>query len=121
MPLFLHAGHQVRHAFDGLRLFSWLAIGLGLGALLLTWGRLLAWIREPELRPASVLRWGQDENGWYFEIAATGDESWFVETPGGGSVRLVASMLSGTVLRPEADFGEPPIALTSASGIRLAL
>ena len=121
VPLFLHAAHQVRQAFDGLQLVSWLAIGIGAGVLVLTWGRLLAWIREPELRPPSVKRWGQDGLGWYFELERSGVESWFVESASDGRVSLAAAAGEEHLLRPIEPLKGEPTSVVSAGSVRLSL
>lgn len=116
-PPFLHAAHQVRNAFDGLRVASWLAIGLGIGALIVTWGRLLAWIRTPEPRAPSLRRWGQDEQGWYFEIEGGAGQSWRAEAPPESSA-LVAT--EDGLFRPEA-LSAQPASIISSAGVRLRL
>ena len=72
----LHAAHQVRETFDGLAMISWLAIGLATGALVLTWGRFLAWLRSPDAGGARLVRWGEDAEGLYFELRNTSETAW---------------------------------------------
>ena len=117
-PPFLHAVHQVRQAFDGLRAASWLAIGIGTGALILAWGRLLAWIRTPESRPPAVVRWGQDEAGWYFELAGAEGESWEVTA---GAERVALAPGSDGLFRPCGELAARPEAVVSGGGVRLRL
>lgn len=119
--MFLHAAHQVRQAFDGLQLISWLAIGLGVGALVLSWGRLVAWIRAPEQRPPALKRWGEDELGWYFEIERGTEQTWQAESKSGARVALVPVPGEGHLLRPDGELDGRPVTLVSASGLRLSL
>ncbi|MEO8539358.1 MAG: hypothetical protein ABI577_06415 [bacterium] len=118
--LFLHAAHQVRQAFDGLRFASWVVIAVGLGALVVSWGRILTWIRTPEVRGPAVVRWGEDAAGWYFELARAGPGEWFVETGSGERVPLVA-LDGGKLLRPQVRFEGWPSALRSEGEILLRL
>lgn len=115
---FLHAAHQVRQAFDGLRAASWLAIGLGIGALILTWGRLAAWIRTPEPRPPAVVRWGEDEAGWYFELTGAEGETWAVT---GGAWQVALTQGSDGLFRPRSELATRPEAVVSSGGVRLRL
>lgn len=117
-PPFLHAAHQVRQAFDGLRAASWLAIGLGVGALILAWGRLLAWIRNPEPRPPSIVRWGEDDRGWYFELDGAGDDAWQAEAEGHAEDLLPAG---DGLLRPARPLVSRPEFVISSAGVRLRL
>ncbi len=117
-PPFLHAAHQVRQAFDGLRAASWLAIGLGIGALILTWGRLLAWMRTPEPRPPAVVRWGRDEAGWYFELAGAEGESWEVS---GGAGQVALARGADGLFRPRAELASRPEEVVSSGGVHLRL
>lgn len=119
-PLFLHAAHQAREAFDGLRLASWWAIGLAAAVLVLTWRRLLAWVRAPDERGPAVVRWGSDDEGWYFEIARSGERPWDVETPS-GRFPLSSGPGPGAALRPQVRLDERPVALLSGNEIRLRL
>lgn len=116
-PLFLHALHQVRTA-EGLRLASWLAIGLVAGGLLVSWRRLLGWLRTPELRQPTLVRWGNDDTGWFFELADGCGREWFAEA-GGARVRLVPG--GDGLLRPSDTLPAQPSVLTSSDGARLRL
>ncbi|MCC6961410.1 MAG: hypothetical protein IT301_16305 [Dehalococcoidia bacterium] len=116
-PAFLHALHQVRTA-EGLRLASWLAIGLVAGGLLISWRRLLGWFRTPETRPPALVRWGKDDRGWFFELADGGSMVWVAEASD-GSVSLAPD--GAGLLRPAAPLVAQPAALVSDSGIRLRL
>lgn len=117
-PIFLHAAHQVRQAFDGLRAASWLAIGLAVAILLICWGRIVAWFRTPEPRPVAITRWGRDDSGWYFELSRPVGELWEAEA-GGTRVRLRKA--EAGLLRPEAAFEGDPQWLVSERGDRLRL
>ena len=118
MPLpYLHAAHQVRETFGALQLASWLVIGVGLGTLVLTWGRILAWLRAPEeSRAPRLRRWGQDADGHYFELF--GGSDWSVEFADGSRRALVRGP-SGS-LRATASTSRP-VALIAADGMRLPL
>ena len=113
---FFHAAHEVREAFGALQLVSWLAIGLGAGVLVLTWGKIFAWLRTPEARPPSVERWGIDDDGYYFELSAPGE--WSLEMDDGSAHSLELSP-DGT-LRAAVAQGRP-VAVLSSEGARLPL
>ena len=116
---FLHAGHEVREALDGLTLASWLVIGAAVGSLVLTWGRLLSWLRTPDRRDgARLVRWGEDEGGLYFQVAGAADAAWSVEGPDGAVMEL--KMGADGLLRCPAT-EPPPSALISSGGERLTL
>ena len=116
---FLHAGHEVREALDGLTLASWLVIGAAVGALVLTWGRLLSWLRTPDSREgARLVRWGEDESGLYFQVAGARDDAWSAEGSDGATVELITDaegLLRCPAITP------PPSALISSGGERLTL
>lgn len=116
----LHAAHQVRETFDGLAMVSWLAIGVAVGALVLTWGRLLAWLRSPDAAGAQLVRWGEDAEGLYFEVRNTRETAWTLETDG-PPVALHASGTRLLTLRGTPADGSRPVALHSAGGARLPL
>lgn len=116
-PPFLHALHQVRTA-ESLRLASWLAIGLVVGGLLVSWRRLLGWFRTPEARQPTLVRWGNDDAGWFFEIADGGSQDWRAET-GESAVPLIPG--GDGLLRPAEPLAGQPTALVSNDGIRLRL
>lgn len=115
---FLHAAHQVRQAFDGLRAVSWLAIGLIAGAVIVFRGRLVSWVRTPEARAPLLTRWGQDGAGWYFELAAPADGEWRVETANGV---VALTHADDGLLRPPAGQVAQPVALLAPDGSRLRL
>lgn len=119
MPGFLHAAHQARETLGQLELVSWLAIGLGVGVLVLTWGKVIAWLRDPGSPGPSLRRWGADSAGWYFEIANPGPGEWSVVDSAGTAHELAADpgdrffrALAGT---------PPPVALRSSDGFDLTL
>jgi hypothetical protein len=106
----------VRETAGSLQLVSWLIIGVGIGVLVLTWGRILAWIKAPERRPARIQRWGQDDAGYYFELTAPGE--WSVEFEDGTSSALQTD--ADGSLRVSANGGRP-VALIASDGARLPL
>lgn len=118
-PFFLHAAHQVRETLDELRLVSWLAIGLAVGALVLTWGRLLTWLRALDEPGPRILSRGADDRGLFFEIAAAGGASWTVETTA-GRVLPLAQEPGSAIFRTD-HTTEEPTALISSGGVRLTL
>ena len=116
---FLHPAHEVRETFGALRWVSWLVIGLGAGALVLSWGRLVAWIRSPEVASHSRLRrWGEDARGYYFEVAGGRDETWSAVAPD-GSLQPLSNDADGSLRLPTGS--ERPVALLSSGGRRLTL
>ena len=117
-PDFLHAAHNVRNALDGLQLVSWAAIGLGAGALILSWGKILAWLRTPDTHGPDLVRWGEDDGGSYFEVARPGSAIWSAETHDGRALALEVD--SEGLLRTETR-GAEPLALVSSEGARLRL
>ncbi|MGE0599786.1 MAG: hypothetical protein AB7J35_11055 [Dehalococcoidia bacterium] len=118
MPPFLHAAHQLRQT-DGLAMVSWLLIGLAVGAVIISWGQIVAWLRRPD-SPAPLLRaWGRDEHGYYFEIANAQGHEWLVELAGGESMDLTPDA-DGPLFRAGID-GADPVAVRSSSGVRLLL
>jgi hypothetical protein len=116
LPPFLHAGHEVRETFAELRLVSWLVIGLGLGVVVLTWGRIVAWLRAPEARPPRIQRWGEDAKGYYFEVTEPGE--WRVEAAD-GSLHVLEPDADGSLRVPSA--AGRPVALVASGGARLPL
>ncbi|MGE3075331.1 MAG: hypothetical protein AB7N24_16365 [Dehalococcoidia bacterium] len=118
MPLFLHAAHQLRQT-GSLAMVSWLLIGLAVGALIVSWARLLAWLRRPEDSGPSLRAWGLDDRGYYFEIANAEGGEWLVELAGGATSALTPE-IDGPLFRAEAG-GADPVAVRSSSGIRLLL
>ena len=118
-PPVLHAAHDVREALDALTVVSWLVIGIAVGALVLTWGRLLSWLRTPDFREgARLVRWGEDEGGLYFQIAGAADAAWSAEGPDGAVVEL-AQDTEGLLRCPAT--AARPAALISSGGVRLTL
>ena len=116
---FLHAAHQVRDTLGGLQIASWLAIGLAIGALVLSWSRLVAWIRTPDGgEQARVIGWGEDGGGWYFELANGDGASWWAEDESGARAGL--ERVGGRRWRC-ASLNQRPIALVSSGGERLTL
>ncbi len=80
--VFLHQAPY--HLHDGvtvLQVVSWTAIGGGGIALALSWGRIIAWLREDEVRPAPrFVRWGNDDGGWFAEVRhLPPGEEWMAE------------------------------------------
>ena len=116
--VFLHAGHQVREAFNGLEVVSWLVVGLAVGAVVLAWGRLVAWLRSADAEAPRLVRQGRDDGGWFFEVSAAEGVAWSVESPDGSRAPL--SLDAEGLLRPPTAFGEPS-ALVSGEGVRLTL
>ena len=118
--LFLHAAHQAREAVDWLRAASWCVIGLAAAFLLLTWRRWLPWFRTPDKPGPALLRWGSDNDGWYFEVAHAGEHAWEVETQS-GRYPLEWASETRAELRPQVRFHDRPVALLSGDEIRLRL
>ena len=117
--LFLHAAHQVRDTLDGLRLVSWLVIGLAVGAVVMSWGRLLSWLRAPDRDEGPrLVRWGSDEEGCYFEVAGSDGEEWSAEGADGGLSKLARA--DGGVLRC-GPLASRPSWVVSSGGARLPL
>jgi hypothetical protein len=115
---FLHAAHQVRETLDGLRWASWLAIGLGVGAVVVAWGRIAAWVRSPEATIPRLVAWGVDGTGVYFQVARPGAAAWAAEGPGGESLALTAAE-DGLLRAPAPEWR--PVAILSSEGHRLPL
>ncbi len=117
MPVFLHAAHQVRQTFDSLALVSWLAIGIGVGAVVLSWGRVVVWLRRPENSAATLRAWGQDEGGFYFEISNGEGAEWIVEQADGATHLLTlepgSSLLRAAVEGPDPSLCVPRLACVS--------
>jgi len=118
---FLHAAHDVREAISGLRLVSWGVIGLGFGALVLSWGWILSWFRAPDKDGPRLIRWGRDNEGLYFEVRDAGDQAWSVETPGGPLDLTGTRRGPRTFFRAKAADDVAPGALVSSEGLRLEL
>ena len=116
---FLHAAHQVRETLDGLALVSWLVIGLAVGALVLSWGRLLAWLRTPDAgEPLRLAGHGQDDAGWYFEVPGGNALQWWAESESGERVSLRRDS-KGRWRNPS--LSSQPRAIISSGGDRLPL
>ena len=115
---FLHAAHQVREAFDGLRFVSFAVIGLAIGALVLTWTRLLAWLRSPDDPAPRLKRWGEDDEGLYFEFVLEPQTEWQAELPDGTRLPLDLRGRNLVRARPGA---ERPVSLVDSTGRRLRL
>ena len=116
----LHAAHDAREAVGQLRLVSWAIIGLGLGALVLAWGRIIAWIRSPDSGGPQLVRWGEDAQGIYFELRNTRETEWTLEA-GGARHTLEARTGRTVLLRGALPEGAEPVALHSSGGVRLQL
>jgi hypothetical protein len=101
----LHAAHDARETLSELRLVSWAVIGLGIGALVLAWGRIIAWLRTP---------------GHYFELRNANESEWTVEADGSRHA-LRASPGRTLMLRGELPEAALPTALHSSGGVRLPL
>lgn len=115
---FLHAAHQVREAFDGLRFISFAVIGLAIGALVLTWSRLLTWLRSPDDPAPRLKRWGEDDEGLYFEFVLAPQTEWQAELADGTRLPLV--LCSQNVVRSEPG-SERPVSIVDSTGRRLRL
>ena len=116
----LHAGHNAREVMSELRLASWAIIGLAVGALVLTWGRILAWLRAPDAGGPALVRWGEDSQGLYFELRNAKDTDWTIEADG---LRHQLEARQGRTLLLRASLPEAakPVALHSSGGVRLPL
>ena len=68
--VFLHeVPYHVHRTIGALQVVSWVVIAVGGTALVVSWGRIFAWLREDEtLPPVRLVRWGQDEGGWFAEL-----------------------------------------------------
>jgi hypothetical protein len=118
VAVYLHAAHQVRETLDGLAILSWLVIGLATGALVLSWGRLVAWLRSPDRdEPPRLIAWGEDAAGWHFDLANAAAFSWSVED---ASSATTALSRHGRTWRC-GPLGAVPVALLSSGGARLPL
>jgi hypothetical protein len=117
-PVFLHELPTHLHGDSALlRIASWIAIGAGGAALVLSWGRILAWLRSDESRPETRLAtWGADQDGWFAELHhAPEGVAWTAEMPGG--ILCEPTVTRGgrsTWLR--LDLPDPPLRLLSADG-----
>ena len=116
----LHAAHDARETLSELRLVSWAVIGLGIGALVLAWGRIIAWLRTPDADGPVLLRWGEDGEGHYFELRNANESEWTVEADGSRHA-LRASPGRTLMLRGELPEAALPTALHSSGGVRLPL
>ena len=86
---------------------------------MLTWGRLLSWLRTPDRgEGARLVRWGEDDAGLYFQVADSADEAWTAEGPDGTWVEL--KMDADGLLRCPSATARPK-ALISSVGERLTL
>lgn len=116
----LHAAHDARETLGELRLVSWAVIGLGIGALVLVWGRIFAWLRAPDASGPVLVRWGEDGEGIYFELRNANETDWTVEADGSRHA-LQASPGRTLTLRGRLPEAALPIALHSSGGVRLPL
>lgn len=115
----LHAAHEVRDAFSALGIASWATVGLGVGALVLVWGRIVAWLRSADAARPALLRWGVDSGEAYFELRAPFEGDWSVELAG-GELRQAVRVQPRELRAPLAE-DERPVALVSNGGVRLLL
>ncbi len=67
---FLHeVPYHLHRGITFLQMASWIAIATAGTVLVLSWGRILAWLREDQVSPAPrLIRWGVDDGGWYAEV-----------------------------------------------------
>lgn len=115
----LHAAHQVRETFDGLRIISWAVIGLAIGALVLVWGRIVVWLRSADAGVPELANWGRDGDEAWFEVRRVAATGWSVELESG---ELLETREAGPgLLRAPVPGGGKPVALVSREGVRLLL
>lgn len=84
--VFLHeVPYHVHRTIGVLQVVSWVVIAVGGAALVVSWGRIIAWLREDEtLAPPRLVRWGVDDGGWYAELRnVPGGVSWRAELADG--------------------------------------
>lgn len=116
----MHAAHDARETLSELRLVSWAVIGLAVGALVLAWGRIVAWLRAPDASGPVLVRWGEDDDGLYFELRNTKELEWTLETDG-VAAQLETRRGRTLMLRGRLPAGAKPVALRSSGGTRLPL
>ena len=116
----LHAGHEVRTRLDQLSLISWAVIGLAVGTVVVSWGRLIAWLRAPDASGPALVSWSAEAGVCQFEVRNTAEQQWSVETTG-GTFALEANPGRRMMLRGAIPDSARAIALLSSSGVRLPL
>lgn len=121
--LFLHeVPYHVHRGIGALQVVSWVVIALGGAALVLSWGRIIAWLREDEtLPPAQLVRWGQDDGGWFAELRnVPSSGGWRAETPDGHLLEpTVTRSGRSTWVRVAGDVD--PVRLVSETGLELEI
>jgi hypothetical protein len=70
VEVFLHeVPYHVHRTLGVLQIVSWIVIAVGGAALVLSWGRIIAWLKEDEtVRRPKLVRWGEDDGGWFAEL-----------------------------------------------------
>ena len=116
----LHAAHEARDTLSELRFVSWAIIGLGIGGLVLAWGRILSWLRSPDAIGPVLVRWGREGPAVYFEVRNASGNKWTVEADGARHP-LEASSGRFLLLRGVLPEAALPVALHSSDGVRLPL
>jgi len=120
--VFLHeVPYHVHRTIGALQVVSWVVIAAGGAALVLSWGRIFAWLREDEtLPPVRLVKSGQDDGGWFAELRNVAPGSaWRAEMPDG---RLVEPAVTRSGRSTWLRLGhERPIKLVAQTGEELAV
>lgn len=120
--VFLHeVPYHVHRTIGVLQVISWGVIAVGGTALVVSWGRIIAWLREDEtLPPPKLVRWGLDDGGWYAELRnAPRGSAWRAEMPDGRLVEPgVTRSGRSTWVRLN---GERPTRLFGDGGVELEI
>ena len=119
--LFLHeVPYHLHRGIGALQVVSWVAIALGGAALLVSWGRIIAWLREDEtLPPPRLASWGEDDGGWYAELRnASLGQAWRAELPDGRVIEPKVTRSGRSTWVRTGPVG-PPVRLLSDDGEKL--
>lgn len=120
--MFLHeVPYHIHRTVGALQVVSWVAIAAGGTALVFSWARIFAWLREDEtLQPVRLVRCGTDDGGWYAELRnVVQGSAWRAELADGRLVEPEVTR-SGRSTWVRLD-SEQPTRLVAASGEELEI